>query len=84
MRGPGTTTPAAGRPEITKVESLTLVHSKDEPTEQRENEVSWLRPVLQSYPGSLRGNTETRGLDSEFAARTYVETDLEQALYRDL
>ena len=84
VRGPGTTTAATGRPETTKVESLTPVYPKDQPTERRENEVSWLQSVLQSYPGSLWGNTETRGLDSEFAARTYVETDLEQALYRDL
>ena len=84
VRGPGTTTAATGRPKTTKVESLTPVYPKDQPTERRENEVPWLRSVLQSYPGSLWGNTETRGLDSEFAARTYVETDLEQALYRDL
>ena len=52
--------------------------------ERTENEVAWLRDVLQSYPGSRWGNRETRGLDSEFADRTYVETKLEQALYRDL
>ncbi len=52
--------------------------------ERRENEVEWLKSLLQSYPGSLWGNRETRGLDSEFAAGTYVETDLEQALYRDI
>ena len=52
--------------------------------ERRQNEVTWLRDLLQSYPGSLRGNRETRGLDSSFADRTYVDTDLEQALYRDV
>ena len=55
-----------------------------ERTERRENEVEWLKSLLQSYPGSRWGNRETRGLDSEFAADTYVETDLEQALYRDI
>ena len=55
-----------------------------EPTERRQNEVEWLRSLLQSYPGSRFGNTETRGLDTEFASETYVETDLEQALYRDI
>ena len=54
------------------------------PPERHENEVPWLRDLLQSYPGSLRGNRETRGLDSDFADRTYVETDLERALYRGL
>ena len=52
--------------------------------QRRENEVAWLGDLLQSYPGSLRGNRETRGLDSDFADRTYVETSLELALYRDL
>lgn len=41
------------------------------------NEVPWLLELLKSYPGSPYGNTETRGLDSEFAAQTYVETELE-------
>ena len=49
-----------------------------------ENEVEWLRSLLQSYPGSRYGNRETRGLDSDFAARTYVPTNLENALYRDI
>ncbi len=52
--------------------------------QRRENEVAWLGDLLQSYPGSLRGNRETRGLDSDFASRTYVETGLEPSLYRDL
>ena len=46
-----------------------------------ENEVPWLRSLLQSYPGSRRGNSETRGLDTDFAADTYVETALEKALF---
>ncbi|MGH7961316.1 MAG: protein kinase domain-containing protein, partial [Candidatus Binatia bacterium] len=36
------------------------------------NEVPWLTHLLQSYPGSLKGNAETRGLDSLFAKQTYV------------
>ena len=50
----------------------------------REEKVDWLLSLLQSYPGSLWGNRETRGLDTDFAAETYVETNLEQTLYRDI
>lgn len=49
-----------------------------------EQTVEWLLPVLQSYPGSRWGNRETRGLDTDFAAKTYVETLLEQTLIRDI
>ena len=55
-----------------------------EPLERHENEVEWLKSLLQSYPGSRWGNRETRGLDTDFAARTYVETELERTLYDDL
>ena len=68
-----------GSPEV---ESVTSAHPGNERTERRENEVPWLRSLLQSYPGSRLGNIETRGLDSDFAARTYVESNIEQALYR--
>ncbi|MCI0422698.1 MAG: hypothetical protein L0312_26335, partial [Acidobacteria bacterium] len=61
------------------------------PTEQqgsqpalREQRVEWLLPLLQSYPGSHWGNRETRGLDTEFAGQTYVETALEETLVRDI
>ncbi len=64
------------------VPSATSAGAESERSERRENEVPWLMSLLQSYPGSRRGNTETRGLDSEFAASTYIETNLEQALYR--
>ena len=40
--------------------------------------------LLQSYPGSRWGNCETRGLDTDFAIGTYVETKLEETLYRDV
>ena len=55
-----------------------------EPPARRENEVSHLRDLLQSYPGSRWGNSETRGLDTAFAAQTYVETPLEDALRGDI
>ena len=48
------------------------------------NHVPWLKSLLQSYPGSPWGNSETRGLDTDFAEETYVETNLEQALYGDI
>ena len=54
------------------------------PAERSDNEVPWLKSLLQSYPGSVWGNQETRGLDTEFAEKTYVETNLEQVLYRDI
>ncbi len=52
--------------------------------ERRPNEVPWLGDLLSVYPGSPRGNIETRGLDSEFAAATYVRTELEKELVADI
>ena len=52
--------------------------------ERSPNEIAWLRSLLQSYPGSSWGNRETRGLDTDFAAQTYVETNIEKTLYRDV
>lgn len=51
------------------------------PGERRPNEVPWLAQLLASYPGSRWGNSETRGLDSDFARNTYVETELEAELW---
>ena len=51
---------------------------------RREERVPYLRSLLQSYPGSRWGNRETRGLDTPFAEQTYVETSIEETLYRDL
>lgn len=48
------------------------------------NEVPWLLNLLRSYPGSLKGNEETRGLDSAFAEHTYVETRLDKALIDEI
>jgi hypothetical protein len=53
-------------------------------TPLHENEVDWLLSLLQSYPGSRWGNRETRGLDTDFAAETYVATNLEDSLYTDI
>jgi serine/threonine protein kinase len=50
----------------------------------REQRIEWLHSLLQSYPGSRWGNRETRGLDTPFAAQTYVETMLEETLVRDI
>ena len=50
----------------------------------REQRVEWLKSMLQSYPGSRWGNSETRGLDSDFASATYVETLLEKTLVEDI
>ena len=55
-----------------------------EPPERTPNEVPWLRQLLGSYPGSRWGNRETRGLDSDFAEQTYVETALEETLFDDI
>ena len=55
-----------------------------EPPARRENEVSHLQDLLRSYPGSRWGNSETRGLDTDFAEKTYVETPLEDELYDDI
>ncbi len=46
--------------------------------------VPWLLYLLQSFPGSRWGNSETRGLDSQFSADTYVPTPLEAALEKDI
>ena len=48
------------------------------------NTVPWLGNLLSAYPGSRHGNSETRGLDSEFAVATYVETRLDQALLDEI
>ena len=56
----------------------------DAPKERHPNEVPWLRQLLTSYPGSRWGNRETRGLDTEFATQTYVETELEGELFEDI
>ena len=87
----GTSTPVEAPPPVSTVtpSHATMVDTGSaEPPDargpRREERVEWLRSLLQSYPGSRWGNRETRGLDSSFARQTYVETDLEAALHRDL
>ncbi len=52
--------------------------------ELSEQHVDWLKSLLQSYPGSRWGNQETRGLDTDFATATYVQTPLEKSLLDDI
>jgi serine/threonine protein kinase len=52
--------------------------------ELREEQIEWLKFLLQSYPGSQIGNQETRGLDSQFAEKTYIETELEKTLLTEI
>lgn len=58
----------------------TPVHERLGAMVRSEQEVAWLTSLLQTYPGSPHGNPETRGLDSDFALATFVETPLEQEL----
>ncbi|AHF86627.1 hypothetical protein RLEG3_12210 [Rhizobium leguminosarum bv. trifolii WSM1689] len=51
-----------------------------EPKPLRPNVVPRVRDILSAYPGSRFGNAETRGLDTNFAFDTYVETGLDEAL----
>mgnify|MGYP001171525559 FL=1 len=72
---------------IKYVEEVQEVHIEQKilPTiELFEARNEWVRNVLQSYPGSLLGNKETRGLDSKFAEETYVSTSLEKTLLHDI
>jgi serine/threonine protein kinase len=50
----------------------------------RPNVVPRVKDILCAYPGSRFGNAETRGLDSEFALDTYVETGLDVTLQEAL
>ena len=65
---------------VTTTESLAV----PEVVQRSRQEVEWLNSLLRIYPGSPHGNIETRGLDSDFALRTYVETPLEEALFNSL
>jgi serine/threonine protein kinase len=53
-------------------------------TQRTNQRVDWLNSLLRIYPGSPHGNAETRGLDSDFALATYVQTPLEEALFTAL
>lgn len=77
-------TPATDPTESEPATVTLQIGHKESQVELKEQEVEWLRSLLQSYPGSRWGNRETRGLDTPFAARTYVETALEETLLRDI
>jgi serine/threonine protein kinase len=51
-----------------------------QPKPLRPNVVLRVKEVLRAYPGSRFGNADTRGLDSDFAHDTYVETELDRVL----
>ena len=74
---------ALSPPAAAEAESADESDDEERPA-RRENEVPWLQDLLQSYPGSRWGNRETRGLDTDFAEQTYVETPLEKVLYDDI
>lgn len=52
--------------------------------QKTENTVPRLLDILKTYPGSLKGNEETRGLDSTFAEQTYVETSLDKVILQEI
>lgn len=54
------------------------------PVQRTKQVVPWLESLLRIYPGSPHGNIETRGLDSDFALATYVDSELEEALFRSV
>jgi serine/threonine protein kinase len=76
---------------VSATDALKFLRAIEDPNESKgseivertPNEVPWLLNLL-SYPGSPYGNTETRGLDSEFAELTYVETALEEKLVEQI
>jgi len=77
----------AGKVEPDQLEAATLADQAEQPKSEAplsEQRVEWLLDLLKAYPGSRWGNRETRGLDTDFAAKTYVETDLEGALFDDI
>jgi serine/threonine protein kinase len=81
-----TSTPVEeGKPEQPQIAAaLKETEQQGSQPELREQQVERLLFLLQSYPGSRKGNRETRGLDTPFAAQTYVETTLEETLVRDI
>ena len=86
-RTPETTGPDIDTSASTSLETIpgeTTTTVADSHPILREQKVEWLYSLLQSYPGSRWGNRETRGLDTDFAAQTYVETLLEETLIRDI
>jgi len=74
-----------GRPftqEVSETKPATVGYEEEarSPTPPGPHQAPWLGNLLSTYPGSRHGNAETRGLDSVFAAATYVETALDRSL----
>lgn len=69
--------------EVVSQEEVNFNPDGDEKQRSKQR-VPWLANLLSTYPGSPRGCIETRGLDSEFASNTYVETSLERSLLEDI
>lgn len=76
--------PSAGAEQPDTPVAADCAEEEGQGTPLREEEVDWLLSLLQSYPGSLTGNQETRGLDTAFAAETYVPTSLDESLHQDI
>jgi len=70
--------------EIEKDVGIGHAHVEEMSQPYSANQVPRLLDILRSYPGSLKGNDETRGLDSEFSELTYVETKLDRGLYDEI
>lgn len=68
---------------ITTTESQTTPSIQTETT-KTQNLVPRLLDILKTYPGSLKGNEETRGLDSSFSEETYVETALDDFIFQEI
>jgi len=59
------------------------IQGSSEPVSQfSPREVPWLGDLLTTYPASQHGNVETRGLDSDFARKTYVKTALDDEILK--
>ena len=72
------------RPESSVDAALSAGIAESESVRLTPNTVPRLLDILFSYPGSLKGNRETRGLDTEFAVATYVETSIDRTLYEEI
>lgn len=67
-----------------KLHEQPLPYDKEVSKKVTPNTVPRLLDILLSYPGSLKGNRETRGLDTQFAEQTYVETMLDRSLCEEI
>ena len=65
---------------VTESEKHAVQYLLSKTAEIGNHEILWLSNLLSAYPGSHHGNQETRGLDSDFARNTYIETRLDSLL----